>query len=218
MSSSDPLILAFDTSAAHCAAALLSGDQVLAQAYEEMAKGQGERLMGLLQGLLSQAGAGFGDLNLIAVGTGPGNFTGIRLSVAAARGLALSTGARALGVSRLEAAAHGLPRPVCACFDARREAVYLQLFNAQGASAPQFLPRADLPAQNIPAGAQWVGDLAEELAPDFAGLPVAAPMPLAVAIGQIACARKDQPAPRPAPLYLRPADAAPAAPAPQILA
>ena len=86
---SDPLILAFDTSAAHCAAALLSGDRVLARVAEAMPRGQAERLMGLLHEVLSGSGHDWRDLDAIGVGIGPGNFTGIRISVSAARGLAL---------------------------------------------------------------------------------------------------------------------------------
>ena len=95
---SDPLILAFDTSAAHCAAALLSGDRVLARVAEAMPRGQAERLMGLLHEVLSGSGHDWRDLDAIGVGIGPGNFTGIRISVSAARGLALGLGVPAYGV------------------------------------------------------------------------------------------------------------------------
>ena len=88
MPSDAPLVLGFDTSAAHCAAALLSGGTCLAARHEEMAKGQAERLMPLIAELLEEAGAATGDLAAIGVGIGPGNFTGIRISVSAARGLA----------------------------------------------------------------------------------------------------------------------------------
>ena len=69
-------ILAFDTSAAHCAAALLRGDQLILSRLEPMEKGQAERLMGLLDEMLAEAGIGWCDLAAVAVGTGPGNFTG----------------------------------------------------------------------------------------------------------------------------------------------
>ena len=82
----DPVVLGFDTSAAHCAAALLRGDAVLAAVHEDMTKGQAERLMPMLEEMLAGAGLGWGDLDVIGVGTGPGNFTGIRVAVAAARG------------------------------------------------------------------------------------------------------------------------------------
>jgi tRNA threonylcarbamoyladenosine biosynthesis protein TsaB len=102
-----PLILAFDTSAAHCAAALLSGGRVRARREEAMAKGQAERLMPMLEEVLDEAGVAWAGLDAVAVCVGPGNFTGLRLSVAAARGLALSLGKPAVGVTRFEALAEG---------------------------------------------------------------------------------------------------------------
>ncbi|MCR9087377.1 MAG: tRNA (adenosine(37)-N6)-threonylcarbamoyltransferase complex dimerization subunit type 1 TsaB [Rhodobacteraceae bacterium] len=214
---SDPLTLAFDTSAAQCAAALLSGDRLLDARAEDMAKGQAERLMGLLEEMLSAQGAEFGDVSVIGVGTGPGNFTGIRLSVAAARGLALSTGARAIGVTRLEAALHGLPRPAVACFDARRGAVYLQAFAAGRADPPRLVTEGELATLDLPAGAVCVGDAAGAAAAACGGSVADPAEPLAVAIARFAHARRAGPAERPAPLYLRAADAAPAAPAPQLI-
>ena len=85
-------VLGFDTSVAHCAAALISGGQLVEAALEPMESGQSERLMPLLEGVLARAGIGWRDLVAVGVGTGPGNFTGVRISVAAARGLALGLG------------------------------------------------------------------------------------------------------------------------------
>ncbi len=203
------LILAFDTSAAACAAAVLSGGSVLAAAEEPMATGQAERLLPLLEELLAEAGAGWRDLAGLGVGTGPGNFTGTRLAVAAARGLALSLNRPAIGVSRLEALAEGLPRPLAVLEDARRGAVYLQCFGPDG---PPALVEA--------ASAAGLGDLARvgSAAAALPGGPILAPaMPLAEAIARIAARRIDTPQPRPAPLYLRAADAAPAADPPPVL-
>ena len=70
-----------------------------------MEKGQAERLMPLISELLAEAGVVLADVTAIAVGTGPGNFTGVRIAVAAARGLALGLGVPAIGVTRLEALA-----------------------------------------------------------------------------------------------------------------
>ncbi len=207
----EPLILAFDTSAAHCAAALLSGDRVLEARAEDMAKGQAERLFPMLEEMLARHGAGWRDLAAIGVGIGPGNFTGVRISVAAARGLALSLGVPALGVSRLEALAHGLPRPVVAAEDARRGEVYCQGFGPDTAPALAALDAA-------PAARAFVGSAAEALAARHGGAALAPAMPLAEAIARIAAARRSTPGPRPAPLYLRAADAAPPAdPAPVIV-
>lgn len=102
-----PLVLSFDTAAAHCAAALVSGDQILGAMSEPLFKGQAERLIPMLEELLTGAGKNWSDLDLIAVGIGPGNFTGVRISVSAARGLALSLGIPAVGVSVFEALAFG---------------------------------------------------------------------------------------------------------------
>jgi tRNA threonylcarbamoyladenosine biosynthesis protein TsaB len=205
-----PFLIAFDTSAAACAAAVLSGGRVLARAEEPMATGQAERLMPLLEELLAEAGAGWADLDAIACGTGPGNFTGVRLSVAAARGLALALGRPAIGVSRLEALAEGLARPLAVIEDARRGALYLQRFG------PDSGPELVLPGTAPDLGAlARTGSGAEQLP----GGPLLAPaQPLAEAIARIAARRFGTPQPRPAPLYLRPADAAPPAdPPPAIL-
>jgi tRNA threonylcarbamoyl adenosine modification protein YeaZ len=127
---------------------LLLPDRVILRE-EAMATGQAERLMPLLEEVLAEAGIGWRDLSTLAVGTGPGNFTGVRIAVAAARGLALALGMPAVGVTRLEALAHGLPRPLRVIEDARRGMVYVQDFPATGA-APRGWPR---PGHCRPAGA-----------------------------------------------------------------
>mgnify|MGYP000176847675 CR=1 FL=1 len=129
----EPIILAFDTAAAHCAAVVVQGGEVLAQRVEPMQKGQAERLFPLMEELLQEAGENWQSLDAVGVGIGPGNFTGIRISVSAARGLALSLGIPAIGVSRLEAMAFGLTGT--ALIDARQNRVYQQEFQggvAQG--------------------------------------------------------------------------------------
>jgi tRNA threonylcarbamoyladenosine biosynthesis protein TsaB len=206
-------VLAFDTSAAHCAAALLSGDRVLHRA-EPMDKGQAERLMPLLEELLAEAGIGWHDLAAIGVGTGPGNSTGVRISVAAARGLALGLGIKAIGVTALEAAAQGLPRPLAVVQDARRGAVYVQAFDPEPGPA-QLVPLEDLGGI---IGAIAVTGSAAHAAGALTGGPVLVPaMPLAEAIARIAQARMTQTAPRPAPFYLRGADAIPSSDPPVVI-
>ena len=194
-------ILAFDTSAAHCAAALLSGGRVFLRT-EAMDKGQAERLLPLLEELLAEGGIGWHDLAGIGVGTGPGNFTGVRISVAAARGLALGLGIPAIGVTRLEALAHGLPRPVTVVEDARRDEVYLQHF-AETGPGPASLAPVGTTVDGVATGS------------GVTGLPPA--MPLAQAIAEIAAARLGTAQPRPAPFYLRGADAAPPSDPPPVI-
>lgn len=202
---SDPCILAFDTTAAHCAAALLSGGQIVAQKQEDMARGQAERLIPLLEEILATAGKDWRDLDALAVGVGPGNFTGIRISVSAARGLALGLGIPAIGVSIFEARAEGLPRPLCVVEDARRGEVYMQKFSDE-AEDPVLMGRAELASK---VDAALVGSAADGA---VTGLPVLeARYSLAAAIARVAARKFATPQPRPAPLYIRAADAAPGA-------
>jgi len=213
---SDPLILGFDTSAAQCAAALLAGERLLDCRIEPMAKGQAERLMPMLEEMLARAGAGWRDLAALGVGVGPGNFTGVRISVAAARGLALALDIPAVGVSLFDAVAHGLPRPLRVVEDARRGEVYAQDFGPD--AAPMLTTLAALAAAPR-AGVALAGSGAEALAALLPGARVLAPaMPLPEAIARLAAERWPLPMPRPAPLYLRSADAAlPTEPAPVIV-
>lgn len=195
-------ILAFDTSAAQCAAALLYNGQITLQ-IEPMDKGQAERLVPLLTELLASQGLHWSDLTAIAVGTGPGNFTGVRISVATARGLALGLGIPAIGVTRLEATAYGHKLPITVVEDARRGDVYVQSFTALGPMPARLAPASDaIAGPKTGSGCQ--------------GLPEV--KPLVEAIARIAASRSASPQPRPAPFYLRGADAAPPSdPPPRIL-
>jgi tRNA threonylcarbamoyladenosine biosynthesis protein TsaB len=197
-------ILAFDTSAAHCAAALLSADRVILRE-EAMEKGQAERLMPMLEEVLAEGGIGWRDLRAIAVGTGPGNFTGIRIAVAAARGLALGLGIPAVGVTRLEALAHDLPRPLRVLEDARRGEVYVQDFLDDG-PGPARMTRVEAiePFIHMTGNAAGAGGLRPA-------------MPIAEAIARIGAVRATTPQPRPAPFYLRGADAAPPSDPPPVI-
>ena len=168
-----------------------------------MDKGQAERLLPLLEEVLAEAGLRWADLAALVVGTGPGNFTGVRIAVAAARGLALGLGIPAIGVTRLEALAHGLPRPVTVIEDARRGEVYVQEFGIDGPGQARIAPEA--------TGIS--GPATGNAAPD--GLPAA--QPLVVAMGLIGRLRLGQTALRPAPFYLRAADAAPPSDPPPVI-
>ena len=196
----EALILAFDTAAAHCAAAVLSGDRIVASRQEPMDKGQAERLLPLLAEVLAEADIGWADLAALAVGTGPGNFTGVRIAVAGARGLALSLGIPAIGVTRLEAVAHGHARPVTVIEDARRGEVYVQGFTDAGPQPARLAP-ADAPGAVLGA---IIG------AAD-------AVLPLTEAMARIAATRLGASHPRPVPFYLRGADAAPPSDPPPVI-
>ncbi|WP_405403046.1 tRNA (adenosine(37)-N6)-threonylcarbamoyltransferase complex dimerization subunit type 1 TsaB [Paracoccus sp. Ld10] len=191
------VVLGFDTSAAHCAAALLRGDTVLAAAHEDMTKGQAERLMPMLEELLAGAGLSWRDLDVIGVGTGPGNFTGIRMAVAAARGLALSLGIPAIGVEAPEALACGLARPCRVVIAGRGDMVTWQDFaEREKEGRPQQAATGALPPGPAPA------------------VPAVG---IAEGVARLAADRAHLPQPRPAPVYLRPADAAPGRGAPPVI-
>lgn len=209
-----PLILAFDTSAAHCAAALLCGDKMLVSVEEPMAKGQGERLMGLCAEVLETAGVTYDDLTAIGVGIGPGNFTGIRISVSAARGLALGLGIPAIGVSSLDALVFGTDGVVIASLDARQDAMFVQVSGTLDDRNPVMCSLDDLPTIPARDDPVCIGFQAEMIAALCNGASRAPKMPIAEAIARIAASRLGEENPRPAPLYLRPADAAPARDAP----
>ena len=191
-----PVVLAFDTAAARCAVAITRGDEVLATRVEEMVKGQAERLLVICSELMVEASITIADVYVIGVGTGPGNFTGIRISVSAARGLALGRGIPAVGITAFEALAHGQKPPFACAVDARRDHIYFQSTSQDSTTSTAIQVLAtDRPAHDGPL----IG---------AGGNPPL--VPTAVAIAQLAGARRDRQTDRPAPFYLRPADAAPA--------
>ena len=214
----DPTILAFDTSAAHCAAALLMNGQIVASRYEEMKRGQAERLMPMLDEVLAEADKDWNEIDAIGVGIGPGNFTGIRISVSTARGLALSLGIKAIGVSSFDAITYGISTPAIASVEAPREQVYAQVVNHQGAEP--VLGTIGTIEIEVPARAEpiCVGSGSDEFAKRFAGVVQEPRYPLTEAIAHTAARRMESSRERPSPLYIRPADAAPPSdPPPKIL-
>ena len=197
--------LAFDTSAAHCAAALLwvtDAGLRLETRCEEMAKGQAERLLPMIEALLAAQGLGFADVGSLSVGTGPGNFTGIRIAVSLARGLALGLGVPAVGVTGFQAARHAAARqgPHWVLIDAPRGQVYAQRFGAdQG--APMILDPEQVAVLDAPA--VRLSDLSADQ--------------IVRAVAEAGFASLSIPQPRPAPFYLRGADAAPPSDPPPVI-
>ncbi|MEA2781629.1 MAG: tRNA threonylcarbamoyladenosine biosynthesis protein TsaB, partial [Rhodospirillaceae bacterium] len=102
-------ILALDAAAAACSAAVWRDGAILAQRRQAMARGHAEALMPLVLETLQAAGLDFPDLSRIAVGVGPGSFTGIRIALAAARGIGLAASLPVVGVDSFSAVAAAIP-------------------------------------------------------------------------------------------------------------
>lgn len=213
-----PLILGFDTSGGYCGTAVLADGECIAAMHEDMTKGQVERLMPMIEQTLSDAGANWRDLDAIGVGIGPGNFTGIRLSVSAARGLAMSLNIPAVGVNLLDALALGTDGPVLACLDARRGRAYVQGYGMAAQIPAQLVEISDLSRDVMEPGLMCIGSAAKDIAARLNAETAPAQFAPAAAIARIAAGRwQDNPSP-PSPMYMRAADAAPASdPPPQIV-
>lgn len=212
----NPLILAFDTSAAQCAAAIVHEGQTLTKRVEPMGRGQAERLLPLLAECLQELGLNWADIDMLAVCTGPGNFTGIRLSIAAARGLAISTSTPAIGVSVFEAYAASRSGKILALGRNPRGKPHAQLFE-DGIALSGHLSGIDtleeLPAETLCIG-HGADEVRKELRLEQAEERIA---PEPEWIGLSALKRNRASTERPSPLYLRAADAAPSQPAPAIV-
>lgn len=126
----DRPVLGFDTSGPHILAGLSHSLPIIEDSFEEMERGQAERLIPLLEEHLARAGLGWRDLGAIGVGIGPGNFTGVRIAVSAARGLALGLGIPAVGVSGFEQLlqGYGFSSRVMVSLPAQRGQAYVQTF------------------------------------------------------------------------------------------
>ncbi|MEL6532121.1 MAG: tRNA (adenosine(37)-N6)-threonylcarbamoyltransferase complex dimerization subunit type 1 TsaB [Pseudomonadota bacterium] len=210
-------VLSFDTSGPFCDVALLQGERLIAQAHAEMARGQAERLMPMIADLMGEAGIGRRDLSAVGVGIGPGNFTGLRIAVAAARGLALGLGVPAIGVSTFEAIIEekGLHTgPVLIALPAPRGEHYVQRFEDGTVRGAAELWTAQRLAEGD-AGPVIKGKLIGlEFEKDANAQPVTR---YASAIARIAQRRLGasqpedwaHPANRPAPLYIKAPDALP---------
>lgn len=174
-----------------------------------MDRGQAERLLPMLVEMLDAADTRWADVRGIAVCTGPGNFTGSRLSVAAARGLALALGVRAIGVTVFEALAFGHPGRVRVMLQDRRGGIFAQTFRDGAALGPPA--PFDGQARDSDGDTLHLGFGAREAAArrgGRAGAEVAAADP--VVLARVAAVRMTgAPSARPTPFYLRTADAAP---------
>jgi len=164
-------VLGFDCAGRGCAAAVLAEERVLASRSEPMERGQAAALLPLVRATLEAAGLGLDAIDLLAVTVGPGAFTGVRIGLAAARGLALATGLPLIGVTSFAAVAAAVPparragRVLAIALDSKRAEIFLQCFAADGpAQGPGALVSLDHADGIIPQGPVLVaGDAAEPL-------------------------------------------------------
>lgn len=128
-------ILALESSAAACSAALCEDEKLIAQSYQNNGLTHSVTLMPMTTALLSGCGVTLEQVDLIAVAAGPGSFTGLRIGVAAAKGLAWPGRKPCAACSTLESMAWNLAHTggeICAVMDARRHQVYNARFAARG--------------------------------------------------------------------------------------
>jgi tRNA threonylcarbamoyladenosine biosynthesis protein TsaB len=152
-------ILALDTSSRAGSAALLDDDRLIAAHQLDVSATHSERLLPAVDRLLADAGWTIGDIELLACAKGPGSFTGLRIGIASAKGIAVAAELPLVGVNSLEATAQALAfaaGPICPMIDARKRQVYAALFQPNGAGGLQRL-RDDV---STPAG-PWAAGLGE---------------------------------------------------------
>ena len=129
------LVMGIDTSTTQGGVALLSGQGVICEYTLNIKATYSERLLPLIDRALQDAGITLGQVDGFAVAVGPGSFTGLRIGLSTAKGLAVVGGQPLVGVSTLEAMAWTLPfcaHPVCPILDARKGEIYCALFRHEG--------------------------------------------------------------------------------------
>jgi tRNA threonylcarbamoyl adenosine modification protein YeaZ len=204
------LLLAFDTATPAVTVALHDGTRVVAAGSAVDARRHGELLAAAIEGVLLSAHVGKGDLTSLAVGTGPGPYTGLRAGLVTATVLAsaLSVGVDGictLDVIAAEAVADAAGRDFLVATDARRREVYWAHYGGNGVRLSG--PHVGKPAE-LPAGLPVAGEGAR-LYPELAAAPLRPRYPSAARLACLAVARRaaDEPLQPPVPLYLRRPDA-----------
>ena len=219
------LILAIDTALDACAAAVLDTEAggLVAHESQPMKRGHAEALMPLIARVMHQSGLSFASLDRIAVTTGPGSFTGLRVGLSAARGIALAARKPAVGLTTLSAYAapliseHG-EHPIISAIDARHDHVYVQVVTGDGGALvrPRVAPIEEALDASRFGAPHLVGNAAKILAERW---PKDAPQPIAVDpqaapditwVAWLGAAADPDSAPA-RPFYLRAPDAKPAA-------
>jgi tRNA threonylcarbamoyladenosine biosynthesis protein TsaB len=167
------LILAIDTALDACSAAVLDSgaSKLIAQESQPMKRGHAEALMPLIARVMGEAAIAFAALDRIAVTTGPGSFTGLRVGLSAARGIALAAGKPVVGITTLTAYAAPVVsvnavQPVISAIDARHDHVYVQVVGGDGSSlmTPRVAPIEEALSASRFGAPHLVGNAAQILA------------------------------------------------------
>ncbi|MFH7319388.1 tRNA (adenosine(37)-N6)-threonylcarbamoyltransferase complex dimerization subunit type 1 TsaB [Desulfurivibrio sp. D14AmB] len=220
-----PILLALETSGSCGSVALVDETGCRAEHSLQSSRTHSRRLLEAVARLLAEDGVTWPELDGIAVGLGPGSFTGLRIGLSSAKGLALATGKPLLGISSLDALADQVlpsPYPICALIDARKQEVFAGFYDGgdqlQRLEEYLAIPPTDLvdrittPTLLIGSGAQLYRPLLQEKLGSLAHFASPALFfPRAAAIGHLALAAWQQqqfldPG-RAVPLYIRPSDA-----------
>ncbi len=156
-------ILAFDTSLGACTVGLWADGQLLTNESVVMTQGHAEALMPMIERAMTKAEMTYADLDRIAVTVGPGSFTGLRVGIATARGLAMATQKPAIGITTTEALAAGVKDPqasILSVIDSKRGDVFAQLFDQTGQAQSDVvnIPDGELNALCGAASLMVVGD------------------------------------------------------------
>ncbi len=207
-----------DTSAGACSAAVHDDGRIV-ERLQEMQRGHAEALLPMIVAVMREAGREFRDLDLIAVTVGPGAFTGLRVGLAAARGIALAAALPCFGVTTLEAMADAIDwptlagRPALVALDNKQGGVYVQVFEGGRAlESPSIESPHALCHRFAATSISVAGDASPMLVAALraAGADaeeIAVPRhPMASAVGAIAARRwlaGERPPGPPAPIYLR---------------
>lgn len=227
-------ILALDSALSSCSAAVMKDGKILSEIFEKRLRGQAERLVPMCQEACDEAAVPFYQLDAIAVTRGPGTFTGVRIGLAAAKGLSLALDIPLIGVTTLEAVAHyvvseggNLPKgKIFIVHDARRSEVYMQIFDQNDTGIIAITEPAAIPLTGIEkyfgvdtglVVGSGAGLVKTHLSPDIQGrlhFPEIEPHPQARIIAQIAADRLsgEDAETEVMPLYLRAPDAVAAKP------
>ena len=147
-------ILALESSATACSVALCEDEKLIAQSYQNNGLTHSVTLMPMAVNLLSGCGISLDEVELIAVAAGPGSFTGLRIGVAAAKGLAWPGEKRCAACSTLESMAWNLAHTggeICAVMDARRHQVYNARFASDGTALTRLTPDRAIALEELAA-------------------------------------------------------------------